>query len=84
MFLNFSQQISAPPRKKLGVKLGIIKKKKVDETTPKETNKTEEAQVPSKKEEIKVTENKNDDKKVSKAATSLVGYAYSSSGEDSE
>merc|ERR1712096_60057 len=79
-----SKEISAPPRKKLGVKLGIIKKKKVDETTPKETNKTEEAQVPSKKAEIKVTENKNDDKKVSGGATSLVGYAYSSSGEDSE
>ena len=47
-------------------------------------NKTEETEVKSKNEETKVAENKNDEKKVSKAVTSLVGYAYSSSSEDSE
>ena len=47
-------------------------------------NKAEETKVKSKNEETKVAENKNDEKKVSKAATSLVGYAYSSSSEDSE
>ena len=47
-------------------------------------HKTEETEVKSKNEETKVAENKNDEKKVSKAATSLVGYAYSSSSEDSE
>ena len=45
---------------------------------------SKEAVSNNKAEETKVAENKNDEKKVSKAATSLVGYAYSSSSEDSE
>ena len=80
------QQSSAPPRKKLGIKLGI-KKKVANVSTSKEAssnNKTEEKEVKSKNEEAGVAENKNDEQKVSKAATSLVGYAYSSSSEDSE
>jgi len=81
-----SKQSSAPPRKKLGIKLGI-KKKVANVSTSKEAssdNKTEEKEVKSKNEEAGVAENKNDEQKVSKAATSLVGYAYSSSSEDSE